>query len=81
MIERTEILNQVNAIFKEVLKKSDLQLTEATTADDIYEWDSLNHAILMVRVQAHFKIKCSIGELVRLETIGDLCDLIASKVE
>ncbi|GEM_PF-458804 len=81
MSDREEILQQINVIFRKGLNKPELEMNEATSADHVPEWDSLNHALLMVRVQGHFQVKFSIAELVQLKTIGDLCDLVEAKMK
>ena len=58
-MERSEILQQVNEIFIDTLDNEDIVLTDDTTANNIEEWDSLNHIQLVVAVEKIFKIRFS----------------------
>ncbi len=77
---RAEILSHVTAIFARVFDKPDVIVHETTTAKDIPEWDSLNHATLITAVEAHFKIKFSLKEIMRFQNVGDMCAVIETKL-
>ena len=40
---KEEVLNQVQVIFRDVLDEDNLIIEDRTTANDVDEWDSLNH--------------------------------------
>lgn len=42
-METTELLEILNGIFRKVLKRDDVTLTESTTAHDVDGWDSLTN--------------------------------------
>lgn len=73
------ILLEVQKIFSHFFKKEDLILTPSTSANDIPEWDSLNHMSLMGEVENHFQIQFEFFELMELENVGDLIQTILSK--
>ncbi len=79
MLSNKEILEQVNAIFKDVLDNDAIMLTTETTADDIDEWDSLTHIELIVAVEKHFKIRFKTSEITSYKNVGDMCLGIQSK--
>ena len=59
-MDRVEILNQINEVFKETLNVDKLDIIEDTTANDVEEWDSLNHmpAVLFPSTKCiYFKLK------------------------
>jgi acyl carrier protein len=74
-----QILQRVGEIMSDTFDVDDLQVTPATTAGDIEEWDSLTHIRLIVAIERAFKIKFSNAEIERLRNVGDLVDAIASK--
>ena len=41
-MDTTELLEILNGIFRKVLKRDDITLTESTTAHDVDGWDSLD---------------------------------------
>ncbi len=47
-------LAEVTAIMEDVFDLDDLTVTEATTAEDIEEWDSLSHIRLIVAIERRF---------------------------
>jgi acyl carrier protein len=79
-MERTEVLKQVNDIFIDVLEKKDVVLSDATTALDIEEWDSLAHIHLVVAIERSFKIRFGSKEIQSWENVGEMVDCIYSKV-
>ncbi len=78
-MERTEILKQVNDIFKETLDNEDILLEDETTANDIDEWDSLSHIHLVVEIEKHFKIRFTSKEIQSWNNVGELITCIESK--
>lgn len=74
-----ETLSKLEEIFREVLDDDELALTPATTAQDVEDWDSLNHVRLMLTVERQFGVKFSAAEIGRLKNVGDLVALVRSK--
>lgn len=74
-----EILNELREIMIDVFDVDDLDVTPATTAEDVEEWDSLSHVRLVVAVERKFKIKFKNSEIEALKSVGDLVNLIEAK--
>jgi len=79
-MDRTGILRQIEIIFEDVLDEDDINLTEATTANDVEGWDSLTHIQLIVAIEKHFRIKFSSKEILSWKNVGEMVDSICSKV-
>jgi len=75
-MNRQEILKQVEAIFRDIFDDSQLNIVESTNAEDIEDWDSLNHINLVVAIEKHFDIKFALGELQTLKDVGAMIDLM-----
>lgn len=78
-MEKSQILDEVQAIFRDVLDNEKIVLANETTADDIEEWDSLTHIQLIVAIEKHFKIKFTSKEILSWQNVGELVDSIANK--
>ena len=78
-MEKNQILEEVQEIFREVLDNEEIVLAHETTADDIEEWDSLTHIQLIVAIEKHFKIKFTSKEILSWQNIGEMIDCIAAK--
>ncbi len=76
-----EILAQVRDIIADVLDQPDLQVTPATTADNVEGWDSFNHINIVVAVEAHFGIKIHTAEIEELRNVGELVELVQKKLK
>ena len=63
-----------------VFDVGDLAISDATTAEDVEEWDSLHHIRLIVAIERAFKIRFSNPEVESLNNVGDLVRLIDRKV-
>lgn len=78
-MEKNQILEEVQEIFREVLDNEEIELANETTADDIEEWDSLTHIQLIVAIEKHFKIKFTSKEILSWQNVGEMIDCIATK--
>ena len=78
-MERNQILVEVQDIFRDVLDNEEIELQDATTADDVEEWDSLTHIQLIVAIEKHFKIKFTSKEILSWQNVGQMIDCIAAK--
>ena len=76
----SDILTQLNEIFVELLDEENLVLTESTTAEDVEDWDSLNHIHIVVAIEKHFGIRFNSKEIQSWANIGEMIESIASKV-
>ena len=79
-MNKSEILSQLQVIFRNVLDNKSIELNEKTSADDIEEWDSLAHIQLIGAIQEKFGIRFSAKEMLGWENIGQLVDCIESKL-
>jgi acyl carrier protein len=75
-----EVLGEVIRIFREVLNNDSIQLKYETTANDVQDWDSLNHIELVVAMEKHFKIRFNFAELQKFKNVGEMCDNIVKKL-
>lgn len=76
-----EIINECTSIYRNVLKNENIQLTATTNANDIDDWDSLNHTILLREIQKHFGVKFKLKEIIKFKNVGDMCNLILEKLK
>lgn len=77
---REEAYSKLNEVFRDVFDDESIKVNDATTANDIEDWDSLEHINLVVAVEKCFGIKFNMGEVAKLKNVGEMTDLILSKV-
>ena len=75
------ILKQVNDIFIDVLDNGDIILTPETSANDVEDWDSLNHIQLVVAIEKHFKLRFTSSEINSWKNVGAMCEAIEKKLK
>lgn len=78
-MSKTEILNQVVSIFRDVLDDENVQLSYETKAADVEAWDSLTHIQLVVAIEKHFKLRFTAQEIQSWQNVGEMLDCILSK--
>ena len=78
-MDKEQILEEVQEIFRDILDNEGIVLVNETTADDIEEWDSLTHIQLIVAIEKHFKIHFTSREILSWQNIGELIDSISAK--
>ena len=79
-MDRTEILSRATDIFRDIFDDDELVITDETTAADIEDWDSLEQINILVAMEREFGVKFSVGEVEGLANVGEMLDLIESKV-
>ena len=77
---KSEIQKNLTSAFHDVFDDEDIVLSSDLTAQDVQEWDSLAHVRLMLTVEREFKVKFSAAEIANLKNVGELIDLIESKL-
>lgn len=80
-MSREEIYDQLNEVFQDVFDDEEITVCDSTTADDIEDWDSLEHINLIVAVEKQFNIKFNMGEVNKFKNVGEMVDVIMEKVE
>ncbi len=75
-----EIYERLNSVFREFFDDEEIELDADTTADDIEDWDSLNHITLMAAVEDEFGIRFTMGEVSGMENVGEMVEIIKRKM-
>lgn len=73
------IRDKLAPVFRDVMDRDDIVLSDALTADDVEEWDSLSHIRLMVAIEKRFSVRFTNAEIESLKDVGELVRLIATK--
>ena len=75
-----KILEEVNLIFKKVFENDSIVINMATTANDIEEWDSLNHTVMISEVEKHFGTQFKFKEVIAFKNVGDVVNTLQTKL-
>lgn len=75
-----DILERLTEVFRDVFDDDELTIGPGTTARDIEGWDSLMHVNLLLNVEKKFHIRFSSFEVASLGDLGQLINLIKSKL-
>ena len=79
-MESTEVLDQLTYTFRKVFNDDSLILYDELTANDVAQWDSLTHMILISEIEAVFTIKFRLKDLNKMRNVGDMVNTISSKL-
>ena len=73
---REEIYKQLDEVFQDVFDDESIHVSDSTTADDIEDWDSLEHINLVVAIENKFGIKFNMSEVTSMKNVGEMVDII-----
>jgi acyl carrier protein len=79
MMTRDAITAKITELMEDIFDEDDLTYSDALTAADIEEWDSLSNIRFVVGIEKEFGIRFSNSEIAALENVGQMVDLIAAK--
>ena len=71
---------KVTEIFRDVFDDDTLVIEDSTNSSDIEDWDSLEHIALVVSMEKEFNLKFDLKEVNKLANVGEMVDLIISKL-
>ena len=74
-----EIFARLNEVFRDVFDDDSIVVKPATTADDIEDWDSLEHITLISAVEKEFGMKFKMGEISSMKIVGEMAHIIAAR--
>ncbi len=73
------INERLNEVFQNVFDDDDITVDRETIADDIEDWDSLEHIRLIGAVEREFGIKFTMKEVSTMKNVGEMMDIIAER--
>lgn len=75
-MDRTETLNRIQNVFRDVFADQKLGVSEQTGVGDIPMWDSLANIGLIFALEQEFHVKFALGEIPDLKSAGAMADII-----
>ena len=79
-MSKEEVYERLNNVFRDVFDDESIVVKPETTSNDIEDWDSLEHINLIVAVENEFGIKFNMGEVTTMKNVGEMVDIILSRV-
>ena len=78
-MDTREIFERLDRVFQDVFDDDTIHVTPKTTADDIEDWDSLEHITLISAVEREFRMKFKMGEISSMKNVGEMAHIIAAR--
>lgn len=78
-MNRGERLKEIQQLFRDVFKNQAIEISEITSMDDVDEWDSLSHVLLIDTIEKRFEIKFELRDMLDIENVGNIIELISRK--
>ena len=80
-MDQREVFDRLNRVFREVLDDETIRVTPKTTADDIDDWDSLEHITLISAVEREFRMKFKMGEISSMKNVGEMARIVTERMK
>ena len=78
---REAVFEKLNEVFRDVFFFFLITVEDSTTAADVDGWDSLEHINLINAIEQEFDIKFNMGQIVSMKNVGEMADIIISKLQ
>ncbi len=75
-MDRAKVMGELQLIFRDNFDDDSLVLNEATSAEDIDDWDSLEQINLLTAIEKKYGLKFNLADVRGLANIGDMLDLL-----
>lgn len=75
-MDRNELWERLNDVFRDVFDDKRIHVNEFTTSDDIEDWDSLEHINLIEAVEQEFRMRFKMKEVSGMKDVGEMADII-----
>ncbi len=80
-MDQREEFDRLNRVFREVFDDETIRVTPKTTADDIDDWDSLEHITLISAVEREFRMKFKMGEISSMKNVGEMARIVTERMK
>ena len=78
---KDEVFSALDEVFQDEFDDNSIHVSETTTANDIEDWDSLEHINLVVAVEKRFRIKFTMGEVAGMKNVGEMVGIILKRMK
>lgn len=75
-----EVYAKLTEVFRDVFDDNDITVCASTTADDIEDWDSIEHINLIGAVENEFGIRFRMGEVSGMKNVGEMAEIILRRI-
>ena len=79
-MEQDQLLQGLNKLFKEVFNDPKIEISPQTSINDIESWNSLNHVVLIDKLEKQYNIKFELEEVLGFMSIEDILNAIRNKI-
>ena len=80
-MDTREIYTRLDRVFQDVFDDDSIHVSANTTANDIEDWDSLEHITLISAVEREFRMKFKMGEISSMKNVSEMVSIIASRAK
>ena len=79
MLTEQGVYDALNDVFQDVFDDDTICVCANTTADDIEDWDSLEHIRLISAVEQRFGLRFKMGEVSSMKNVGEMVSIILER--
>lgn len=79
-MQRDQIAKRFTLLLRDLADNNSIVLTDAMTADDVEEWDSLLHVKLLIAMESEFSVRFSTTEINGPRNVGEVYDMLERKL-
>lgn len=78
-MDTREVYKRLEGVFHDVFDDDSIRLTPKTTANDIEDWDSIEHINLIGAVEDEFSMRFKMGEVSGMKDVGEMVGIIMKR--
>ena len=80
-MDARDVFARLDRVFQDVFDDSSIRVNPETTADDIEDWDSLEHITLISAVEREFRMKFKMGEISSMKNVGEMARIVLERMK
>ena len=81
IMTHAEVLDALTNVFRDVFDDNSIVINDQTTANDIEDWDSLEHINLIEAVEKEFNMRFQMREVSGMKNVGEMVDIIIARAK
>ena len=78
---KNEVYERLTEVFRDVFDDDSIEIDDCTTADDIEDWDSIEHITLVGAVENEFGVRFKMGEVSTMKNVGEMVGIILERAQ